>query len=180
MPLNLASIRIVAAGVTVAAGIGAAVLAGTPALGAGGSAAGCTADRLSAQMIHIAGSDAAGSTGFDLKISNHGGGACLVGSHPELSLLGSGSKPIPTHVKPVGRTSHVPIRPGKTVVARLRFSPDVPGPGEPQHGRCEPVAHHVKVRLTDSAHGSLVGPIQPPTSVCEHGSIEEHGLMPQP
>jgi hypothetical protein len=55
--------------------------------------------------------------------------------------------------------------------ATARFSPDVPGPGEPVSGRqCEPTAY--KVRVTPpSGGGTLVAPILPPTPVCEHGTV---------
>jgi len=57
-----------------------------------------------------------------------------------------------------------------------RFSPDIPGPGEPQTGRaCEPTA--TKLRVVVSGGGTLLAPISPPTPVCEHGSLQVTNLV---
>ena len=54
--------------------------------------------------------------------------------------------------------------------SEARFSPDVPGQGEGQAGQpCEPVAHQVQVTATGG--GTFTVPVNPPTSVCEHGSL---------
>jgi hypothetical protein len=55
--------------------------------------------------------------------------------------------------------------------ARLRFSPDIPGRGEPKKGACEPKAYGVLVTLGSPASGELTASVKPPTSVCQHGQI---------
>jgi hypothetical protein len=84
---------------------------------------------------------------------------------------------MPTHVVgiPPGAATAVlvALAPGRSAAATLRFSPDVPGPGEQQVGRCEPVAHTVRVSLASPGSGSLVATIAPPTSVCESGRMTE-------
>ena len=70
----------------------------------------------------------------------------------------------------------VTLAPGRSAAATLRFSPDVPGPGESTSGPCEQTAHTVRVTLASPGHGSLSGPISPPTAVCEHGSMTETNL----
>jgi hypothetical protein len=136
----------------------------------------CRAGQLSATMTHIFGSEGAGSTGYRLNLKNHGRHRCRLGNHPGLELLGANGKGLSTHVKAFGQAGTVTIRAGHTAKARLRFSPDIPGPGEPAKGPCEPKAHSVKVFLKAPARGSLLGPVEPPTSVCEHGSIQEQPL----
>jgi hypothetical protein len=64
----------------------------------------------------------------------------------------------------------VRLAPGRTATATARFSPDVPGPGEPTTGpRCEPTAYLLRVR--PNGGGTLKAPIRPPTPVCEHGGM---------
>ncbi|HWX09457.1 MAG TPA: hypothetical protein VNY33_05730, partial [Gaiellaceae bacterium] len=90
---------------------------------------------------------------------------------PALRLLGAHGKSLPTNVVPDPRyhAKTFLLRAGKTASATARFSPDVPGPGEPVTKRCEPLAYSAAV----SAGGLLfVVPIRPrPTSVCEHGRL---------
>jgi hypothetical protein len=49
-----------------------------------------------------------------------------------------------------------------------RFSPDVAGTGDAQSGACQPVARTFQL----SAAGSIAeAEIQPPTSVCQQGTL---------
>src|SRR5262249_42653789 len=63
----------------------------------------------------------------------------------------------------------VDLPPGARARATARFSPDVPGPGEQTIGRCEPVAH--TLRVAPGGGGTLRAPIRQPTPVCEHGPM---------
>ena len=141
-----------------------AVLAAAPQA----SAAGCAG--LSGSFTVVRGSPGAGGISYTLRIHNAGTRACVLRGLPALRLLGLHGRPLPTHVTRDPRfTSTTPfvLRPGRTASATARFSPDVPGPGEGM-GRCEPVAHSARV----SAGGAtVVVPIRPPTSVCEHGRL---------
>jgi hypothetical protein len=65
----------------------------------------------------------------------------------------------------------VTLQPGSWATLTARFSPDVPGQGEPvTSGACEPTAF--KLRVAPSGGGSVVVPISPVTPVCEHGSLQ--------
>ena len=79
--------------------------------------------------------------------------------------------PLPTHValEPSYVAKPFVLRPGKTASAMARFSPDVPGVGEPAvKGHCEPVAW---TALVSAGGTTLVLPLRKPTSVCEHGRL---------
>jgi hypothetical protein len=132
------------------------------------SAAGCSG--LSGRFSVVLGSAGAGNIVYALRLHNGGSASCTLRGLPALRLLGASGKALSTHVLRDPRfkagTSFV-LRPGKTATATARFSPDVPGPGETGR-QCEPVAHTARV----SAAGlSVVVPLRPPTSVCEHGRL---------
>jgi hypothetical protein len=157
----------------------AAIVVGLCVLAAGTSAATtrpCRASRLSATMTHIFGSEGAGSTGYLLKLVNHGARACAFGDHVGLQLIDARGSKLPTHPDFFGPRGPVTIAASHSVSARLRFSPDIPGVGEPGRGPCEPQAHTVLVALRAPASGGLAAAVKPPTSVCEHGQIEEQAL----
>jgi hypothetical protein len=138
-----------------------------------GSGQRCSAAHISAKMTVIRGSAGAGHIGYKLTLKNSGRHSCSIGNHPGLKLLNAKGRGLPTHVTKFGKQRTVTIKPGHSAGAKLRFSPDVNGPGE--HGRtCEPAAHKVRVFLTASK--SVVGPVTPATSVCEHGAIQEQAL----
>src|SRR5206468_10902668 len=111
---------------------------------------------------------------YALRLKNISSSECSVSGLPLGRLLGRRHNPLPTHVKaafPQGLTAIlVRLQPGQWTKATARFSPDVPGPGEPVAGRqCEPVAYTLLVR--PNGGGALHAPIRPPTSVCEHGGM---------
>ncbi len=140
------------------------------------SVAPCRALQLTATMTHIFGSEGAGQTGYLLNLRNAGSSPCRLGNHPGLVLLNARGAGLPTHVSKFGRSGTVTIAPRHTASARLRFSPDIAGPGEPGRGACEPQAHGVRISLAAPGSGTTVGPVKPPTSVCEHGAIQEQPL----
>ena len=150
--------------------LGAVVLTG------GGSAAAvapCTATQLTGTFRAIPGSAGAGSISYRLRLANRSPRACSLSGYAGLRLLGRTGQPLPTKVTrdlqgpPFRR---VVVAPGKAARADARFSPDVPGPGEPVSGTvCEPKAYRVRVTLPRD--GTLVAPVSPPTPVCEHGAI---------
>lgn len=139
---------------------------------------------LTAKMTHIAGSDGAGHTAYRLTVRNGGKETCSFDRNHANLLLYKGStrrsKLLPSHVVAEGKIHALTIAPGHAAHARLFFSPDIPGKNEPSNRRCEPVAHSVGVVLSvNRSAAQLVnvhGPIVPPTSVCEHGRIEESPL----
>ena len=141
---------------------------------ASGSTRPCSAAHVSASMTKIPGSGSAGHIEYRLRINNTGSAPCTLGNHPGLRLLKGKNQRLPTHVTKLGPRRRVTIKPGHSASSALRFSPDVPGMLEPVHGLCEPLARKVRVFLSPTV--SVVGPVVPPTSVCEHGAIEEKPL----
>jgi hypothetical protein len=146
---------------------------------AGGAAArtrvgACRASSLAASFAGVPGSAGAGNIVYVLRLRNTSHAACTVTGLPKLVLVGRAGRALPTHVAtatPGILTSVlVTLRPGGYASANARFSPDVPGPGEPVAGmHCEPVAY--RARVTAPGGGTLLAPLLPPTSVCEHGQL---------
>jgi hypothetical protein len=133
-----------------------------------GSVANCGSAHLSVKMTVIGGSSGAGHISYELTLKNSGPGSCRVDKHPGLKLLKANGGGLPTHVIKVGANGTVLIKEGKSASAQLRFSPDIPGPGERRQGPCEPAAHKIKI----IASVPTVGPISPPTPVCGHGAMQ--------
>src|SRR4051812_45278584 len=133
----------------------------------------CKATQLTGKFKFIPGSPGAGSVSYRLFLKNAKGPTCFVSGLAGMRLLSKTGKPLPTKVTPFFRPGltavKVTLTSGKAAKADARFSPDIPGPGEPQTGgACEPKAYKVRVTLNG---GSLIAPVLPATSVCEHGSM---------
>ena len=164
MKLSLAVVLVALA--TASAGIAA------PSRSSGGF---CAGRQLSATFKVVPGSAGAGNIVYVLRVTNHSRVRCTVTGLPVARLLGPAGNPLPTHVRaafPGALTAViVTLRPGKSARATARFSPDVPGPGEPTtKTRCEPIAGWLLV--TARGGGTTRARILPPTSVCEHGSLQ--------
>lgn len=155
-----------------------ALFATTTVLATASTPPGCGAHALRARMAVIAGSAGAGSISYALTLRNASRAACVLSGRPGLRLRGLRGQSLPTRVNVSGAATAVLVRlaPGASARTTLRFSPDVPGPGEQHPGACEPVAYSVSVSLPSPGHGSLVAQITPPTSVCEHGAMVEANL----
>ena len=152
----------------------AGVLALVPR-GAAGATSFCTGAQLTGTFAVVPGSAGAGNIVYALRLRNRSTHACTVAGLPDVSLLGRGGSALPTHVRPAlpNRLTSVLVRiaPGRATRATARFSPDVPGPGEPVSGaQCEPKAYHLAVHAPGG--GKAVVPIEPPTPVCEHGQLQ--------
>lgn len=145
-----------------------AAVAALAAAAASGSVPECTHSRVVVKMTEIKNSFGAGHVSYRLTVHNNGPGSCLMSTYPPLQLLTAKEKRLPTNVirteKP--KTNLIPM--GETAKATLRFSPDIPGPREPQTGPCETKAAKISVELSSSR---AVGPVEPPTSVCQHGKM---------
>ena len=135
---------------------------------AGSQAAGCTG--LSGTFSVVPGSAGAGNIVYALRLHNRGTTACLLRGLPQLRLLGTGGRSLPTKVVADPRFHAKPflLRPGHTTTATARFTPDVAGPGEQSKGPCEPFAHTARVL---AAGASIVVPLRPATRVCVHGRL---------
>lgn len=153
--------------------------------GQGGSsattaAAPCVGTMLSGTFRLVSGSAGAGNVVYALRLRNRSQATCFVSGLARLRLLGRAGTPLPTRVVPAFRGGltavRVVLRPGAVAKATARFSPDVPGPGEPvAGGQCEPTAYRVRV-TTPPGGGSLLAPVTPPTPVCEHGTLQLSAL----
>jgi hypothetical protein len=144
------------------------------------SPAPCSPDGLHAAFRLVAGSAGAGGITYTVRLTNRGPRSCTVSGRPGLRLLDARGAALPTSVAPdrpgTGAAALIRLRHGRTAIALARFSPDIPSRGEPVRGRCERVAHRVRVSLASPGSGSLTGAVSPPTSVCGRGRITE-GLL---
>jgi Protein of unknown function (DUF4232) len=156
----------------------AIVAAAALACAAGGHSAGvvsCKGAQLASKFSYVPGSAGAGNVVYKLTVTNRSSQLCAVTGLPAVKLLGRTGNPLPTHVKAVFRPGLtavlVRLAPGGSAKATARFSPDVPGPGEPVSGtRCEPVSYWV--RITAPGGGVTKASIKPATPVCEHGTLQ--------
>jgi hypothetical protein len=134
--------------------------------------AACAGSDLSGSFKEVPGSAGAGQISYALTLTNASSNACFVSGIPQLQLLDAQSGALSTSesaAQPGQATAaKVVLQPGASATAEARFSPDVPGPGEPQTSACEPTAHKLKVTI---GGGSVTVPVSPPTPVCEHGAL---------
>jgi hypothetical protein len=135
----------------------------------------CVAAQLAGTFSVINGSAGAGNISYRLRLRNRSARTCFVSGLAQLRLLSRTGRPLPTRVTPFFRPGltavRVVLRPGRTAHADARFSPDIPGPGEPQTGGpCEPKAYTVRVTAPPGG-GTLLAPLSPPTPVCVRGAM---------
>lgn len=154
----------------------AATLLAVAASGAAASSrvAPCRGAQLAGTFSVVRGSAAAGNISYRLVLRNVSTSECTVTGLPQGRLLGKTGKALPTHVRaafPGALTAVlVHLAPGARTKATARFSPDVPGPGEPTSGmNCEPVAYWFRVALDGG--GTTKVKLSPVTPVCEHGQL---------
>ena len=144
------------------------------ALRAPATAKPCVGSQLAGTFAVVPGSAGAGNIVYALRLKNVSTGACFFTGIPGLRLLGRTGRPLPTRVELEfgGRRSaaRVTLRPGGFGRATARFTPNVPGPGEPVDKQCEPTAFRARV-TPRPGRGSLVVPIVPPTPVCVNGRM---------
>jgi hypothetical protein len=135
----------------------------------------CTGGQLAGTFKVVPGSAGAGNIVYALVLKNVSKSACRVTGLPQGRLLGKTGKPLPTHVVAGFRGGLtavlVTLAPGRSTRATARFSPDVPGQGEPTAGRqCEPTAYWF--RVTGQGGGTTKVALRPATPVCEHGQLQ--------
>jgi hypothetical protein len=137
--------------------------------------ASCTGKQLAGTFKVVRGSAGAGNIVYALALKNISQSECTVTGLPQGRLLDKNGKALPTHVRAAfpGALTAVLVRlkPGVTTRATARFSPDVPGAGEPTAGRqCERTSYWF--RVTADGGGTTKVKLQPPTPVCEHGQLQ--------
>ena len=139
----------------------------------------CAADQLQGSFDDIAGSAGAGQISYALKLTNTGSSPCFVSGIPQGQLLGTNGGALPTTISAEpgqGGGSKVTLQANGSATAEARFSPDVPGQGDSQTpGQCQPTA--TVLRVTAPGGGTVDAPVQPPTSVCERGSLRFSPLV---
>ena len=99
-------------------------------------------------------------------------GVALYGARLTLGqLVDGGALPTSTSAEPPApaNPAKVSLQHGESAGAEARFSPDVNGTGDNAPGQCQPTA--TVLRVTAPGGGTLDAPIQPPTPVCERGSL---------
>jgi len=132
----------------------------------------CAAGGLKGSFDGVEGSAGAGQITYRLTLTNIGSSPCFVSGIPQVQLLGTTGDALPTTASAEpgqGPGAKITLQPGGKATSDARFSPDVPGQGDQQQGRCEPIA--TVLRVTAPGGGVLDAPVQPPTSVCERGSL---------
>jgi len=146
---------------------------GTTTTTAAAATAPCAASSLRGSFDVVQGSAGAGQISYSLTLTNTGGTACFVSGIPQVQLLGTTGRALPTSssaAPPVPASpAKVSLQHGASAVAEARFSPDVNGTGDNAPGQCQPTA--TVLRVTAPGGGTLDAPIQPPTPVCERGSL---------
>lgn len=141
----------------------------------------CTGPMLAGSFRAVPGSEGAGNIVYRLALRNRSSATCFVRGIPGLTLLDGKGHALPSHASfsgPRGMLSAVMVvlAPGRSAALGARFSPDIPGPGEPQTGKaCEPTA--TTLRVVVSGGGALLAAISPPTPVCEHGALQVTNLV---
>jgi hypothetical protein len=138
------------------------------------SDASCTGAQLAGTFNVVRGSAGAGNITYKLVLKNVSTRMCTLTGLPQGRLIGKTGKALPTHVRTAtpGMLTAILVRlaPGQTTFATARFSPDVPGTGEPTAGtRCEPTAW--SFRVSGQGGGTTKVKLGPPTPVCEHGQL---------
>jgi hypothetical protein len=138
------------------------------------SAAPCSGADLKGSFDVVVGSAGAGQISYTLTLTNTSSASCSVSGTPDATLLDRSGAALPTHILAVqagqGAAGVVVLQPGAGAKADARFSPDVPGTGDSQQpGPCEPTAHIL--RVTAPGGGTVDAPINPPTAVCERGTL---------
>jgi hypothetical protein len=135
-------------------------------------ASACAASHLSGSFDEVQGSAGAGQIAYRLSLKNTGSSACYVQGVPlQVLLLGTSGAALPTSPSAEpgqGPGARIVLQPSDSAGADARFSPDVPGTGDNQGAKCQPTATVLRVTI---GGGTLDAPVQPPTSVCERGSL---------
>jgi len=133
----------------------------------------CAAGSLTGSFDEVPGSAGAGQIVYKLKLTNTGSSPCFVSGIPQVQLLGTTGKALPTSVSAAqpgtATAAKVSLQHCRSASAEAQFSPDVTGTGDATSGQCQPTA--TVLRVTAPGGGTLDAPIQPPTPVCEQGSL---------
>lgn len=135
----------------------------------------CTGSEVRATFAAIPGSAGAGNIVYRLVVTNTSRSPCFVSGLPQAQLLDANDVRLPTHVsaaQPGEPTSaRIVLEQARSASADARFSPDVPGPGEPANGTGSCELSAATLRITALGGGDVDAPVRPRTPVCEHGAL---------
>lgn len=133
----------------------------------------CSGNELSGTFAVVPGSAGAGHIVYRLTVKNTSSSACYVTGLPQVQLLGTTGNALPTSVSAgqpgAGTAAKISLQPGHSATADAQFSPDVNGTGDSTSGQCQPTA--TVLRVTAPGGGTVDASIQPPTPVCEKGTL---------
>lgn len=131
----------------------------------------CGTAQLSGSFAAVPGGRSAGHVVYLLQLRNVSSSPCTVHGPPGMLLRGAGGTALPTHTSVQPGGAEITLAPGKSAYSAVQFSPDVPGPGEPTSGQCEPTAESVDMTLP-GVSGSVSAALSPPSPVCEQGQLD--------
>lgn len=139
----------------------------------------CRTGALAGTFTVVPGSAGAGHIEYTLRVRNRSSATCTVAGTPELRLLDRHNRVLPSNSfsEQSGTAVRVDLRPGGYAAAVARFSPTVPGPGEPTTRQCEPTAYRVRA-VVPPGDAVVVAPISPPTPVCVRGRMRVSVFVP--
>ncbi|MFD0638579.1 DUF4232 domain-containing protein [Catenulispora yoronensis] len=138
----------------------------------GGVAACTTAEMPGGTWTLVPNSEGTGHVAADIALRNTSGHACTVTGFPGVSLLASDEHPLPTTVvRFPAAPAAVTVAPGGWIHSEVRYSPNIPGDGEPATGECEPKTVHALAQLPGDTKWAKIT-LAAPTTVCEKGSLE--------
>jgi len=143
----------------------------------------CQTADMTATVAEVAGSEGAGSASLNITLTNTSGHSCSVYGFPGLGLEDKNEDKQPTTVTwdPAIAKTVVTLANGASASSTARFDADVPGPGEPTSGACEPSSEYMLVTPPNN-QSQLVARIggtgNAGVTVCESGALQVFALVP--
>jgi hypothetical protein len=132
-----------------------------------------TAD-LSPTVSIVAGSQGAGHEQMGVNLKNNSGHTCTIFGYPGMMLQdqnGAGQATTVTRNHSATPTTVV-LQNGGSASAVVSFDFDMPGPGEPTTGDCEPPSYSLLITPPDETN-QLTAPIGGgPVTVCQSGTLD--------
>ena len=143
----------------------------------------CLTDGMTAAVSVVAGSQGAGSASLNITLTNTSGNPCTVTGFPGLGLEDKNQDVQPAKVtwdKAVAKSA-ITLANGASASSTARFDADVPGPGEPTSGPCEPASVYMLVTPPNNQTPLAVvigGTGNAGITVCESGALDVFALVP--
>jgi uncharacterized protein DUF4232 len=134
----------------------------------------CHTNDLSPTVTVVNGSSAAGHQLLNLTLTNTSGRTCTIFGYPGMMLEDQNDSGQSTTVTrdPAVPKKTITVPNGGSASTTIRFDFDVPGPGEPTTGNCEPPSYSLLITPPDETT-QLTAPIGGgPVTVCERGTLD--------